>query len=86
MCTAWESGQGGENGKKNDATAFQRLTKAAGKASVQDFCDGVIAQHGADHPSSRGAAGQSSTAPGLSTANVKSGGHSGAGPGNSHRP
>ncbi len=89
LCTAWESGQGGEKGKKNDATAFQRLSAAASKASVQgvqDFCDGVIAKHNADHSTGHGAAGQSSAAPGLSTADTKSGGRSDAGSENAHRP
>lgn len=77
LCTAWESGQGGEQGKKNDATALQRLSTGAGTASVQDFCTDVIAEHATAHPNSGKAADH-----GASTAEEKSGGRSGLGKGN----
>jgi hypothetical protein len=81
LCTAWESGQGGENGKKSDATAFQRLSLAAGTASLEDFCGGVIAQQKADHPT-----GQGNAVNGQANADEKSGGKSGGSSSNSHRP
>jgi hypothetical protein len=79
LCTAWQSGQGGEEGKKDQATAFARLSAAAGDASVQDFCTGVIAKH--DAAVSSGNAGSN---PGTSTADTRSGGKSDSGL--DHRP
>jgi hypothetical protein len=44
LCRAWASGQGGEQGKKLDATAFKALAKAAGGAdSIADYCADVTA-------------------------------------------
>jgi hypothetical protein len=49
LCQAWMSGQGGENGKKDDSTAFKALAAAAGGADkVADFCKDVKPA-GADH-------------------------------------
>jgi hypothetical protein len=81
LCTAWQSGQGGEHGNKNDATAFQRLSLAAGTASLEDFCAGVVAQNTADHPT-----GQGNAVNGQANADEKSGGKSGGSSSNSHRP
>jgi hypothetical protein len=39
LCRAWAAGQGGENGKKLDATAFKALADAAGGADgIADYC------------------------------------------------
>jgi hypothetical protein len=80
LCTAWQSGQGGEKGKKNDATALQRLSTGAGTASVQDFCTDVIADHTTAHANSGKGPGH-----GASTAEEKSRGHSG-GSGKGNKP
>jgi hypothetical protein len=55
LCRAWQAGQGGSNGGKNDSTAFQALAKAAGGADkIADFCKDTTAvansgqEHGAD--------------------------------------
>jgi hypothetical protein len=79
LCTAWQSGQGGEQGKKDQATAFTRLSAAAGETSVQDFCTGVVAKHDAAVSS-----GNAEPNPGTSTADTRSGGKSDSGLG--HRP
>ncbi len=60
LCHAWAAGQGGEHGKKLDATAFQRLATAAGGADkVAGWC---AAQSDAAAPlsSARPTAGQAS--------------------------
>jgi hypothetical protein len=80
LCTAWESGQGGEKGKKDQSVEFQRIQAAAGQASVQSFCSGVIAAHNAANPTGQGSGN------GTSTADEKSGGRSGDGSENSNRP
>jgi hypothetical protein len=42
LCRAWAAGQGGENGKKLDATAFQALAEAAGGADgIAEYCADV---------------------------------------------
>jgi hypothetical protein len=42
LCRAWQAGQGGEHGKKNDATAFKALATAAGGSDkIADFCKDV---------------------------------------------
>ena len=42
LCRAWQAGQGGEHGKKNDSTAFQALATAAGGSDkVADYCKDV---------------------------------------------
>lgn len=40
LCTAYQHGQGGANGNKNQAPPFQNLQTAASNAgqSVSDFC------------------------------------------------
>ena len=39
LCQAWQSGQGGTNGKREDSTAFQALATAAGGADKVDaYC------------------------------------------------
>ena len=80
LCTAWESGQGGNKGKKNDAVAFQRLAVAAGGSDkLGDFCAGVVADRDAAHPNN----GQIHRQQGQQNAEEKSGGKSG---GNEHKP
>jgi hypothetical protein len=49
LCRAWQSGQGGEEGKKDQATAFKALAAAAGGADkVADYCKDVT-QGSGDH-------------------------------------
>ena len=54
LCRAWAAGQGGEHGKKLDATAFDRLaTAAGGAAKVSAYCatlTGATARSQAAHP------------------------------------
>jgi hypothetical protein len=54
LCRAWQSGQGGENGMKNDSTAFKALAAAAGGADkIADFCKDVTKgsdDHGQSSP------------------------------------
>ncbi|HEX8858408.1 MAG TPA: hypothetical protein VGC06_04810 [Actinomycetes bacterium] len=58
LCRAWAAGQGGENGKKFDATAFQALAEAAGGAGrIAEYCADVISSGG------HGQQGQSSKPP-----------------------
>jgi hypothetical protein len=55
LCQAWMSGEGGENGKKDDSTAFKALAAAAGGADkVADFCKDVTPgeSHAQSSPSS----------------------------------
>jgi hypothetical protein len=54
LCNAYFHGNGGEQGGKNDSTAFQNLVDAADQAgqSVEDFCgvqDGVPGTPGENH-------------------------------------
>jgi len=56
LCRAWAAGQGGENGKKLDATAFKALADAAGGADS-------IGDYGADATSGSEAHGQEGTTP-----------------------
>jgi hypothetical protein len=78
LCTAWQSGKGGDHGRKNDAVAFQRLAVAAGGSEkLGDFCAGVIADHA--HANN----GQINRQKGQQNAEEKSGGKSG---GNGHKP
>ncbi len=60
LCTAFASGQGGVNGKKNDAVPFRNLQDAAEAAtqSVAEFCAGV-APHAAVAAHDRSGLGQS---------------------------
>jgi hypothetical protein len=52
LCQAWQSGQGGEEGKKDDSTAFKAVAAAAGGADkVADFCKDVTPA-GSDHAQS----------------------------------
>jgi hypothetical protein len=47
LCRAWASGQGGEHGNKNDATAFQALAEAAGGADgIAEYCADVTSTTG----------------------------------------
>jgi hypothetical protein len=59
LCNAYMAGQGGVNGGKFDAAAFQALERAAGGADkVADFCkDAVTAQGGEQKPADAGSAG-----------------------------
>jgi hypothetical protein len=54
LCRAWQSGQGGENGMKNDSTAFKALAAAAGGADkIAEFCKDVTKgndDHGQSSP------------------------------------
>jgi hypothetical protein len=57
LCRAWQSGQGGENGGKNDSTAFQALAKAAGGAdNIAAYCKDSIAGSGQGQETAGGAA------------------------------
>jgi hypothetical protein len=59
LCRAWASGQGGEHGKKEDATAFKALADAAGGADrIAEYCADVTSTTGAP-----GQEGQSATPP-----------------------
>jgi hypothetical protein len=79
LCTAWQSGQGGEQGEKDQATAFAQLSAAAGTTTVQGFCADVVAEHNASLPSGVGEPNA-----GTSTASTESGGRSDSGIG--HKP
>jgi hypothetical protein len=47
LCRAWASGQGGEHGNKDDATAFQALAEAAGGAGrIAEYCADVTSTTG----------------------------------------
>ncbi len=47
LCTAYLAGNGGTNGGKYDAVAFEALERAAGGADkVAEFCKDVTASHG----------------------------------------
>jgi hypothetical protein len=58
LCMAYFSGQGGENGRKNDAPPFKNLAEAAGVASgdtqdqanqkIADFCDDARPGNGSE--------------------------------------
>lgn len=53
LCRAWQAGQGGEHGNKDDATAFKALTAAAGGADkIAAYCDDTTANGQAASPSS----------------------------------
>jgi hypothetical protein len=58
LCQAWQSGQGGSNGKREDSTAFQALAAAAGGADKVDaYCQtATTAGHAANGPDATGAA------------------------------
>jgi hypothetical protein len=44
LCRAWQAGQGGDNGRRMDAVAFQALVEAAGGADeVAAYCQDVTA-------------------------------------------
>jgi hypothetical protein len=44
LCRAWQAGQGGEQGRRMDAVAFQSLVEAAGGADeVAAYCEDVTA-------------------------------------------
>jgi hypothetical protein len=46
LCRAWQAGQGGEHGGKNDATAFKALAAAAGGSDkIADYCKDSTAGH-----------------------------------------
>jgi hypothetical protein len=60
LCRAWQSGQGGENGAKNDSTAFKALAAAAGGSDkIAAYCKDATADNGQQG----GAAGKGSTPP-----------------------
>lgn len=46
LCRAYQSGNGGDNGRKNEAPPFAALEEAAGDDSVADFCEGVTPGNG----------------------------------------
>jgi hypothetical protein len=61
LCQAWQSGQGGTNGKREDSTAFQALAAAAGGADKVDaYCQTATTAAGQGHagngPDATGAA------------------------------
>jgi hypothetical protein len=62
LCRAWQAGQGGEHGKKDDATAFKALATAAGGADkIAAYCAGTSTANGhgqASPPSTVPAQGQ----------------------------
>ncbi len=79
LCRAWQSGQGGENGAKNDSTAFKALAAAAGGSDkIAAFCKDVTAGNG-----QKGAA-SSATPP--STVPEQAQGHATPGAGNGQAP
>jgi hypothetical protein len=50
LCQAWQSGQGGTNGKREDSTAFQALAAAAGGADKVDaYCQTATTTAGKGH-------------------------------------
>jgi hypothetical protein len=74
LCRAWASGQGGENGKKADATAFKALADAAGGTDqIADFC--------ADVASTTGVHGQQAATPPSTVPEQRQGQGSGSGQG-----
>jgi hypothetical protein len=49
LCRAWQAGQGGDQGRRMDAVAFQALVAAAGGAdSIAGYCKDVTAGNSAD--------------------------------------
>lgn len=53
LCRAWQAGQGGEHGSKNDATAFKALAAAAGGADkIAAYCHDTSTAHGQASPPS----------------------------------
>jgi hypothetical protein len=49
LCRAWQAGQGGDQGRRMDAVAFQALVDAAGGAdSIAGYCEDVTAGNSAD--------------------------------------
>jgi hypothetical protein len=60
LCQAWQSGQGGTNGKREDSTAFQALATAAGGADKVDaYCQTATTAakgHAGNGPDATGAA------------------------------
>jgi hypothetical protein len=47
LCRAWQAGQGGEHGAKNDATAFKALAAAAGGSDkIAAYCKDTTASKG----------------------------------------
>lgn len=66
LCQAWQSGQGGTNGKRMDSTAFQALATAAGGADkVAAYCQAVLAAKGASHATAGGPDATGATKEGL---------------------
>jgi hypothetical protein len=47
LCRAWQAGQGGQNGGKEESTAFKALAAAAGGSDkIADYCKDVTAGNG----------------------------------------
>jgi hypothetical protein len=45
LCRAWQAGQGGDHGRRNDSTAFKALAAAAGGSDkIADYCKDSLAQ------------------------------------------
>jgi len=82
LCRAWQAGQGGEQGGKNDSTAFKALAAAAGGSDkVADYCKDVSANSGKGDAANSGA--PPSTVPEQAQGR---GADPGAGSGQSHAP
>ena len=63
LCQAWQAGQGGDQGRRMDAVAFQALVDAAGGAdSIAGYCEDVTAGNSAD-AHEQGQASPSSVSP-----------------------
>jgi hypothetical protein len=63
LCRAWSTGEGGEHGKKLDATAFDQLATAAGGADgIADYCAAQASSKPSAHSThAAGAPAESST-------------------------
>jgi hypothetical protein len=66
LCRAWQAGQGGDHGRRNDSTAFKALATAAGGSDkIADYCKDSLAesQSGETKGAEAGTGTPSSTVP-----------------------
>jgi hypothetical protein len=74
LCRAWQAGQGGNNGRRMDAVAFQALVDAAGGAdAVAGYCEDVAAGASAEGHGKGQGSPPSVSAPSISVSPPSSG-------------
>jgi hypothetical protein len=55
LCRAWRAGEGAQNGKREDSTAFQALAAAAGGVDrIDAYCQAVTPEHPKDKQEDKG--------------------------------